>query len=365
MLDVDAIKRSMPPLQQQPWPPLNPFEQLSAEFRALLAMSPPQQAAHLASLRGDRARHSRTLHGALDVISGYIFGYEDSPCCGRLDDELEAQLQAVKIVLERELLDHWLPTKPVPAGLTDQVQAHDYLVALAADNSSLSHPLFRYIAEEAGEPALQIFLRNEATRNEVVDDEVAMLLAGLQGPMKLAIASNLWDECGRGRLESFHTYWLRRLLDKRKDWEGLRHYRRAERPWFTQITTNVFNIFLTRPGVRLMAYGWFLINESWVAPHFDDILAGLARVGVNDDDIAIYFKAHRTIDPMHTKELSGAMAIQSPPLSPQQIALVVSGAHAAVAATTAQYDRMLGYLRALDAASGDAAAAARAVAGVA
>ena len=348
MLDVDAIKKGMPPLQRHAWPPVQPFNRLPVEFRDFLAMDRRRQGEALELARRDPEVHGRTLHSYLDVVSAYIFGYEDSPCHGKLDDELEARLLAAKLVLERELFDHWLRPLPVPADLGDQHRAYRYLIELSQNNTSLAHPLFSYLKTTAGPQALRIFLRNEATRNEVVDDEVAMLLAGLQGPMKLAIASNLWDECGRGRLETFHTYWLRRLLDKTADWDGIRRYRREERPWFTQITTNVFNIFLTRPGVRLMAYGWFLINESWVAPHFADILAGLERIGVNDDDIAIYFKAHQTIDPIHTRELSGALAIQDPPLTAAQIALVVGGAHAAVAATTAQYDRMLGYLRELD-----------------
>lgn len=348
MLDTKAIEAAMPPLQSHHWPPVNAFERLPPGFREFIALDHAQQRAMLSQARPDRESHGRLLHSYLDVVSAYIFGYEDSPCYGRLDDDLETQLLAAKVVLERELYDQWLRPRPVPADVVDQHRAHDYLVDLSRDNESLSHPLFAYLRTTAGPQALRVFLRNEATRNEVVDDEVAMLLAGLQGPMKLAIASNLWDECGRGRLENFHTYWLRRLLDRTEDWEGLRRYRRAERPWFTQITTNVFNIFLTRPGVRLMAYGWFLINESWVSPHFADIIAGLERVGLEDDEIAIYFKAHRTIDPIHTRELAGALEIQRPPLSPAQIALVVAGAHAAVAATAAQYDRMLGYLPDLD-----------------
>jgi hypothetical protein len=348
MLDVEAIKNTMPALQRHAWPPVNAFERIPDGFRDFIMLEPARQVAVLEQVRNDDEEYGRTLHSYLDVVSSYVFGYEDSACYGRLDDELETRLHAAKILLERELLERWLRAAPVPEHIVDQRQAHDYLIELSRDNASLVHPLFGYLRTTAGPKALQVFLRNEATRNEVVDDEVAMLLAGLQGPMKLAIASNLWDECGRGRLESFHTYWLRRLIEKTDDWEGLRRYRRTERPWFTQITTNVFNIFLTRPGVRLMAYGWFLINESWVEPHFADILAGLARVGIDDDDIAIYFKAHRTIDPMHTAELSGALAVQHPPLAARQVALVLGGAHAAVAATTAQYDRMLGYLRALD-----------------
>ncbi|VVM20018.1 hypothetical protein BSPWISOXPB_5494 [uncultured Gammaproteobacteria bacterium] len=42
------------------------------------------------------------------------------------------------------------------------------------------------------------FLLLETIRNEVVDDEVAMMIPGLQHSMKQVMSSNLWDECGNG-----------------------------------------------------------------------------------------------------------------------------------------------------------------------
>jgi Iron-containing redox enzyme len=344
MLDLSTIASNMPRLQAREWPPLNHFRALPPDFAEFLELGAAEQARYLAERRAGGEEFSQLLHSFLDAVSSYIFGYADSPVAGCLRDELEIRIQQAKIVLERELLEGWLRPLAVPP-IDDQRQAREYLLGLAAKNSSLTHPLFPFLREKASPEALRNFLRTEVTRNEVVDDEVAMLLPGLQGAMKLAIASNLWDECGRGRLEHFHTYWLRRLIDASGDWDGLKAYRATERPWFSQITTNVFNVFLTRPGIRLMAYGWFLVNESWVAPHFEDILAGMRRVDLADTDRAMYFTAHRTIDPMHTAELSDALGIQVPALRPSEIALVVGGAHAAVAATTAQYDRMLQYVR--------------------
>lgn len=292
--------------------------------------------------------HGETLHQFLDVISAYIFGYDDSPCVGKLDDALESQLLCAKIQFERELLDHWLPVVAEP-DIASQGEAASYIRHLALDNPARSHRLFDFIESEATVDALRIFLRTEAMRNEVVDDEVALCVAGLQGPMKLAIVSNLWDECGRGRLDNFHTYWLRRLLDVTDDWQGLRRYRTQERPWFAQITTNVFNVFLSRPGLRLCGYGWFAMNESWVAPHFEKIVRGLTRTGLYNSEVGVYFDAHIRIDPVHTSELLGALEVQEAQLSKQQVRAILRGAHAALAATCAQYDRMHRYLQGISA----------------
>jgi hypothetical protein len=330
------------PLQNRFWPAVPPFRGLSPDFSAFLELGLDRQAEWLAGLRNDVDTHSARLHEFLSVVSAYLFGYPDSPLFRQVDDKREAQILTAKLSLERELLDYWLTVEDVPESL-GQEDAAAYLESLSKDNPSLTHPLFDYIQHAADRAALSTFLRNEVTRNEVVDDEVGMVLVGLQGPMKLAIASNLWDECGRGKLENFHTYWLRRLLEQTEDWEALLDYRNR-RPWITQITTNTFNALLTRPGMRLMSYGWFLINESWVAPHFIRILDGMRRVGLSHEDIEIYFTAHVTIDPRHTDELTGALRAQRPMLSRLETAQVVRGAHLAIAASTAQYDRMLAYL---------------------
>lgn len=343
MLDIENIRRTLPALQLHDWPPVPRFGGLAPDFLAFMAMTRAEQARFLAGLRGTSEQHGKILHTFLGIISGYIFGYADSPLFRALDDDLEIDLLRSKIVLERELMAHWLRPAEAPTQL-DQSSAVRYLEQLAQDNSSLSHPLFGFIRNRASQTALRLFLRNEAIRNEIVDDEVAMMSAGLQGPMKLAVISNLWDECGRGKLKRFHTYWLRQLLDHMGDWDDIRAYRHADRPWFTGITTNVFNILLTRPGLKYMAYGWFLINESWVAPHFQDIIAGLQRVDITHRDVTIYFDAHIGIDPVHSTELLGAIAIQDPPLTSTEAEHLVRGAHMAIAASTAQYDWMLTYL---------------------
>jgi hypothetical protein len=339
---------SAPDLQDGPWPLVQPFAQFPAGWEEFVACSPTDQTAWLHSLRGDSEKHSETLHTYLALVSAYIFGYADSPYYGRLVDEGERQLTAAKISLERELFTYWLQPEPVSNEL-DQGAAALYLEKLRLDNRSLTHPLFPWLGESASRAAMQCFLWNDAIRNEVVDDEVAMLIVGLQGTMKAAAASNLWDECGRGELRNFHTYWLRRLISATGGTSPFLRYRAARRPWFTGITTNVFNAFLTRSGARLQAYGWFLINESWVAPHFDGVIAGARRVGWDTDDVLIYFKAHRTIDPRHTAELTAALRDQTPRLHQAEVNQILSGAHAAIAAGCVQYDYMHQYLTEIDA----------------
>lgn len=342
-----AFDYSSPRLQHLPWPPVGRANGGLGSLGRFLALSRAEQQQELSRLRFDREAHSSFLHHALGIIYSYVLGYPDSPCHLRNDDELEVQLLQAKVVLERELYDWWL--RPAAAAeCRDQEEAAQHLQVLAESNAGVDHPLFDYLAAEASRPAMEVFLLNDVVRNEVVDDEVALLVCGQQGVLKSVCATNLWDEVGRAKLKSFHTYWLRRLLGGPEGWERVIRYRCEARPWFAGVTSNVFMMLLTRPALKLAAYGHFLITEGWVPPHFNKILEGMRRTGFGSRDEQIYFDAHITVDPMHTDELIKGVEHQVPALSPAELSLIVRGANCAVAGGTVQYDCMLSYLQAID-----------------
>jgi hypothetical protein len=335
-------------LQQQRWPPVADFARIPSDLQRFLEASGAEQQTLLADLRTNSEAHGRFIQDSLSFIYGYVFGYEDSPLYLRTDDVLEEKLLRAKLRIEREMLEHWLRPEPVPEGL-DPEQACGYLQRLIRNNSGIYHPFFDYIRDQASRESMLEFLELETLRNEVVDDEVAFLVIGLQGAMKSTMAANLWDECGNGKLEHFHTYWLRRLLHRTGRFEGIRAYRETQAPWFCKVTSNSYNMMATRPGYKYRAYGSFLITESWVFAHFQRILAGLERVGLMDPDVAVYFDSHVRIDPRHTHEMLLAIVRQQPRLTREEIREILIGAHTAVAAGTALYERALRYFQMRDA----------------
>jgi hypothetical protein len=333
------------PLYSYYWPPVPAFSGFEHEFAEFLAASPAEQEQRLAALRERPEAHGKFLHESLGEIYAHWFGYRDGPYTRHTDDDAELALYQAKLRLERELFEHWITPKPAP-DFDDQFQAADYLDTVAATNPGVGHPLFEYLATEATREQLARFLQAELIRNEVVDDEVALLVVGLQGMQKAVAAANLWDECGRGKLENFHTYWLRRLLEATDGWQDLYDYR-SQHPWFAKFTSNMNAAMLTRSSRKMMAYGCFLVFESWVEPHFVKILEGLTRVGVLDDEVRLYFTAHVKIDPRHSQELSDGLREQRPLLDQHQVAEVVRGAMLAAEAGRRQFDHMLGYLQSL------------------
>ena len=331
-------------LQNKYWPPVGPFKKFDEEFDKFINSSKSEQEQYLNNLRCNPAAHGKFIQTSLSMIYGYVFGYVDSPCYLRADDELEIRLNIAKIIFEREMINHWLKPKPIPKGLT-QTEAVDYLKMFIESNDGIYHKFFDFIRDDISRESMIEFLKLESIRNEVVDDEVAYIVIGLQGAMKSAMASNLWDECGNGKGTGFHTYWLRRLLNHLESYDSLPDYRDNVAPWFSKVTSNSFNSMATRPGYKYRAYGSFLITESWVNAHFKRIIVGMDRTNLSLEDITIYFTAHVKLDPFHTEDMLQSMRKQEPVLTQNEIDEILLGAHTAASAGQLMYDASLIYFQ--------------------
>lgn len=338
------LENHPPKLQQHPWPPVIPSGGLTDTLRAFVNMSHAVQTRFLSALRSSPARHSDFVHRALAEVYSFVYGYCDSPVHCRRDDKLETLLFQAKVTLEAELLDFALPTS-ASISITTQEELAIRLRALVTTNPGVQHPLFEYLADRATLCTMREFLYHEVVRNEVVDDEVALLCVGQQGLTKSAVAINFFDEVGRGKLRHFHTYWLREYLSANNEWEGVREFRRR-RPWFSYLSSNVFNLLLTRPSYKSAALGYFVVTEAWVSPHFEQLLHGMARVGLTQGDI--YFTAHARLDPVHAEELITSIEGQVPRFTVAEVRAIYLGANLAIAAGVGTYDPMLSYLQSLE-----------------
>jgi hypothetical protein len=340
-----ASQLKYPPLQKTLWPLLDKKQDFSRAFSRFLALPPHSQELLCSKLERKHHTYGKFLHTALAECYILMYGYQDSPTYLTEKDELEATVVRTRVLLERKL-HQWLQIDPIPEGL-NQRQAVAYLHHLIEHNSAVHHELFTWLQDTALCPAFHEFLYLEALRSEVVDDEIALAVIGMQGAMKSALASNLWDECGRGNVEHFHTYWLRQLLHAPQfgGSDQFLSYRRRSDLWFAKITSNAFNMLLARGSYKYRAYGSFLLSESWVMPHFSCILSGLSRIGLHDRDVTMYFEAHMRIDPRHTDELLSAIRNQVPDLTGKEIEEVLRGAHQAIAAARNQYAFTLLYLQ--------------------
>ena len=344
MLKINNIGETTFPHEDY-WPPVNAFQRFDPSHAELLSMSPRQREDYITNLSAvDRDQHVAVTMGALSTIYAHYFGYIDGPCHLGLSDEEEVELFQLKLLLENEFLTTILASKQaVPQEATASVAAAcEYLEQFVVTNAGVEHRFFEFAKNQMTLAQWQEFLLIEVVRNEVVDDEVALMVPGLQHAMKQVMASNLWDECGNGHIDRFHTNWLRRLLTTMGAWDRLLQYR-SHKPWFTGLTSNSLNLLLTRPGKSYAAYGHFLVTEGWVCPHFEKMVQGMERVGLTDDEVQIYFDMHIKIDPHHTQEMIAGIRQMQPPPTQKQLQGILTGAHQAAAAGSLMYDELLHY----------------------
>lgn len=323
------------------WPPVPTFTELEKQFANFLQLSIEEQINYL-----DKYCFSNEsieiIQLFLSNIFSYYYGYKDSCIYHNINLETESSLYQAKCVLVDYYINSWLN---IPYKTINKHLALKQLRTMIASNSGINHDFFDYIETEMPQDAFIEFLKLEVCRNEIVDDEVALLTVGLQGSMKSVIASNLWDECGNGKLHKFHTYWLRQLLCHMNIYDDLIEYRKVDRPWFSNITSNTLNSLLTTPAYKMRAYGCFLTTEAWVNQHFIKILNGLKRVNLFDENITIYFNAHIGIDIRHTEEIYTALDSHLPYLSDFEMSEIIYGSKIAEKSSTLSYDLSLKYFK--------------------
>jgi hypothetical protein len=331
------------------WPPVLSFDDHDAKLvEPYLDMKSQEIRERLASKRGNYHDHANSVVLPLGVLYAHFYGYHDAPVFHGRED-IDSELVRVKRVLETEMINHIF--KPdlseIDKHTSSPAAAVEYLRWLSKTNPGVHHRFFDYVRDEMSADSMKKFLWLETIRNEVVDDEVAMLVPGTQHAMKQVVSSNLWDECGNGKIDGFHTSWLIQLLNYQDQWDEFFAFR-STRPWFSMLTSHSFNSLLTTPGRNFAAYGTFLINESWVIEHFIRIKAGMNRLGIHDEDRRIYFEAHCNIDDHHTAELIEAISKQRPPLQQHQLRDLLVGAHQAIASALVMYENNLKYFKDMD-----------------
>src|SRR6266550_3211980 len=74
------------------------------------------------------------------------------------------------------------------------------------------HDLYSFVASEAKRHQLEWFFRMECAGEAAFDDLVALAQVGTRGDVKIEMASNYWDEMGRGKSHAVHTHLFFNLI---------------------------------------------------------------------------------------------------------------------------------------------------------
>jgi len=158
------------------------------------------------------------------------------------------------------------------------------------------HDLYSFVANEATRDQLEWFFRMECAGEAAFDDLVALAQVGTRGDVKIEMASNYWDEMGRGKSHAVHTHLFHRLINGL----SLEAPPASELPW--QVLAGV-NVMLWSCIPRRNAYraqGTLGAVELLAPQRCTRVVHGARRVGIGKKTV-VYYGAHAVIDIGHAE----------------------------------------------------------------
>src|SRR3954469_2586062 len=158
------------------------------------------------------------------------------------------------------------------------------------------HDLYTFLASDATRPQLEWFLRMECAGEAAFDDLVALAQVGTRGEVKMEMASNYWDEMGRGRHQAVHTHLFHQLIDDLK----ISAPDASELPWevLSGINLMIWSC-IHRPNV-FRAQGVLGAVELLAPQRCTRVVHGATRLGIRKKTV-VYYGAHAIIDVGHAE----------------------------------------------------------------
>jgi hypothetical protein len=217
--------------------------------------------------------------------------YQFHPFACRMMRELERPWEDDVLRRTRELSSlslHDLPSDPKEFAQWYQLTAFGHPL--------YEHDLYSFLASEATRSQLEWFLKMECAGEAAFDDLVALAQVGTRGEVKMEMASNYWDEMGRGRSQAVHTHLFHQLIDDL----GIAAPDAGELPWevLSGINLMIWSCIHRRNAFR--AQGVLGAVELLAPQRCTRVVHGATRLGIRKKTV-VYYGAHAIIDIGHAE----------------------------------------------------------------
>ena len=158
------------------------------------------------------------------------------------------------------------------------------------------HDLYAFLASNATRAQLEWFLKMECAGEAAFDDLVALAQVGTRGEVKMEMASNYWDEMGKGRQQAVHTHLFHQLIDDL----GIAAPDANELPWevLSGINLMIWSCIHRRNVFR--AQGVLGAVELLAPQRCTRVVHGATRLGIRKKTV-VYYGAHAIIDIGHAE----------------------------------------------------------------
>jgi len=244
---------------------------------------------------GARSEFHRALLGLykqqVQIAPAGRNAYQFHPFACRIMRELERPWE--KELLRRARRDSSLSSDNLPSDPKEFARWYQ----LAAFNHPLyEHDLYTFLASAATRSQLEWFLRMECAGEAAFDDLVALAQVGTRGEVKMEMASNYWDEMGRGRHQAVHTHLFHQLIDDL----GISAPDASELPWevLSGINLMIWSCIHRRNVFR--AQGVLGAVELLAPQRCTRVVHGATRLGIRKKTV-VYYGAHAIIDVGHAE----------------------------------------------------------------
>ena len=168
-------------------------------------------------------------------------------------------------------------------------------------NTAFSHPLYEhelytFLSSEASREQLEWFFTMECAGEAAFDDLVALAQVGTRGEVKMEMASNYWDEMGKGKTHAVHTHLFHKLIEDL----DLHAPPADELPWQVLAGVNVMLWSCIPRRNAFRAQGALGAVELLAPQRCTRVVHGAQRVGMKKKSV-VYYGAHAIIDIGHAE----------------------------------------------------------------
>ena len=179
---------------------------------------------------------------------------------------------------------------------SDPVAFADWFRSTAFSHPLYEHDLYSFVACDASLEQLEWFFRMECAGEAAFDDLVALAQIGTRGEVKMEMASNYWDEMGKGKSHAVHTHLFQRLIDGL----DLEAPDASELPWQVLAGVNVMLWSCISRRNAFRAQGTLGAVELLAPQRCTRVVHGALRLGMKKKAV-VYYGAHAIIDIGHAE----------------------------------------------------------------
>ena len=181
-------------------------------------------------------------------------------------------------------------------------------------------PLFPWLANEATREQFAWFLEQEAAGEAGFDDLVAYTQVKLLPQAKMELASNYWDEMGRGNMKGMHGPMLDALIER------LELTPRIETTvWQSLALANAMTAMATTRRYAYHSVGALGVIELTAPARAAATGAGLKRLGFSGPERR-YFDLHAVLDIKHSEDWNRDALIPLVSEDPRRATAIAEGA---------------------------------------